>query len=68
MSFLFKNLNILKDILEIGFQQTSQWDNIAACSDGTSHQDMIHQDSIVYGGTINVTVLAQNSWFYNDMS
>lgn len=45
---LFKNLNILKSILEAAFQQNIIWDNFIACSGNTSHQDMNHRDSIQF--------------------
>lgn len=45
---LFKNLNILKSILEAAFQQNTIWDNFTACSGNTSHQDMNHRDSIQF--------------------
>lgn len=55
-------MNILKNILEIGFQQSTKWDNIVACSKGPSHQEESQGFSTVYGGTVNITVLALNSY------
>lgn len=51
---LSKNLNILKTILEIGFQQSTTWDNSAACSNDTFHQDMIHSNSTVHGAFYSI--------------